>query len=66
MKFIPATGPWFKTYRVFGPETFGVMLSTGARDIALSGAALGHGLVVGWRCRTRTFRDRRVALGSER
>lgn len=65
MRLVPATGPWFMTYRVL-PGTCGIMLSTNEHDVALSGGALGCAVIVGWRFRRRRFSDRkRLLLGHE-
>lgn len=65
MQFIRPTGPWFLTYPVT-PGCLGIKLHTSDRDAALSGGALGRAVVVGWRCRKRTFRHRDLVLGRER
>lgn len=65
IQYVPSTGPWFMGYRVL-PGTCGAMLSSSDRDIAVSGGAFGFALVIGWRTRTRTFRERKVLLGRER
>lgn len=55
-----ATGPWLQTYAASGT---GVMLSTTEIGWALSGALVGHGLLVGWMYRRR--RDRKISVGLE-
>lgn len=65
IEWMPTTGPWFMTYSP-GSGTLGVMLSAGGSDITLSGGVGRFGLVVGWRARRHTFRNRRYVLGRER
>lgn len=62
--YVPATGPFLMLYRPHG--CWGAMLSISGRDITLSAAVAGRGVIFGWRARSRTFRERRWVLGRER